>query len=430
MARVDYGELERAKAILLEMYYEKGYRFADVTYRFEPTEQGDQRVVFTADTGEKVKIEEIDFEGNTVFSDTRLKFMLRKTRESGPISAPLKRNVYNPANFEEDLDRVRDLYREQGYKNITILEPEIDIRAKSPNDESKRRLYMTIPIDEGTRWRFGEITIEGNEVFSDELLLGIFDRPRGEWLKASAIDEGVEAIGEIYRNSGYVYSRVESELREREDGVADVFVKVFEGDQYRVGRLEFEGNTRTKDKVLRREFRVQEGMVLNMGGVKNSLFKVNQLGYFTLDENNPVEFENFDQEEKTVDLVVRGEESDRTELLFGGGWSELDGFFAQLSLRNPELHGSRRDDRCLDPDRRYPGLVRHLVRGSVVPRSPPVGRLPRSSTDSTTTRSRPGSGSCAERRAARFLRSEPGSLSVGSARVDPPEHRRRDEGVR
>jgi len=339
-APVDLGELERARSVLLDMYHEKGYRFAEVSYSFEETGSGDQRVVFTSDTGDKVKIDEVNFEGNTIFSDMRLKFMMRKTRPAGPISSVLKRDVYNPANFEEDLDRVRDLYREQGYKNVTILDPEIDIQPKSQKKpDGKRRLHLTIPIDEGSRWRFGEITIDGNEVFSDELLLGIFARPGGKWLKASAIDEGVEAIGEIYRNSGYLYSQVESELKEREEGVADILIHIFEGDQYRVGRLEFEGNTRTRDKVLRREFRVQEGMVLNMGGVKNSLFKIGQLGYFALDENNPVEFENFDSEKQTVDVVVNGEESDRTELLFGGGWSELDGFFVQMSVRTQNFLG-------------------------------------------------------------------------------------------
>ena len=109
----------------------------------------------------------------------------------------------------------------------------------------------------------------------------------------------------------------------------DLLVRIDEGDQYKVGRLEFEGNTRTRDKVLRREFRVQEGTVLNMGAVKSSLFKINQLGYFKLDEDEPIGFENFDSEAKTVDLTVHGEEADRTELQVGGGYSEGYGWFGQ-----------------------------------------------------------------------------------------------------
>jgi outer membrane protein insertion porin family len=126
---------------------------------------------------------------------------------------------------------------------------------------------------------------------------------------------------------------------EREGNVADLVVRVREGDQFRVGRLEFEGNTRTRDKVLRREFRVQEGTLLNMGGVKNSLFKINQLNYFKLDEDDPITFENFDTENKTVDLLVHGEEADRTELQIGGGWSEAFGFFGSLSVRTQNFLG-------------------------------------------------------------------------------------------
>jgi outer membrane protein insertion porin family len=103
--------------------------------------------------------------------------------------------------------------------------------------------------------------------------------------------------------------------------------------------MEFEGNSRTHDKVLRREFRVQEGTLLNMGAVKNSLFKVNQLGYFKLKEDDPILFENFDTEKKTVDLRIQGDESDRTELQVGAGWSETYGFFGQLSVRTQNFMG-------------------------------------------------------------------------------------------
>jgi outer membrane protein insertion porin family len=132
---------------------------------------------------------------------------------------------------------------------------------------------------------------------------------------------------------------VRSELVERDDNVADLQLQIAEGEQFRVGRLEFQGNSRTRDKVLRREFRVQEGMLLNMGAVKNSLFKINQLNYFQLDEDDPVSFENFDTEKKTVDLLVQGEEADRTELQVGGGWSEAFGFFGQVSVRTQNFLG-------------------------------------------------------------------------------------------
>jgi outer membrane protein insertion porin family len=105
-----------------------------------------------------------------------------------------------------------------------------------------------------------------------------------------------------------------------------------------VGRIEFQGNTRTKDKVLRRELRVQEGFVMNVGALRNSVYKINQLGYFKLDEEDPVQID-VDSEAKKVNLEFEGEESDRTELQFGGGWSGFDGFFGQFSIRTQNFLG-------------------------------------------------------------------------------------------
>ena len=244
---------------------------------------------------------------------------MRKTKETGPISRFLKHDIYNPATIEEDLGKVRDLYREKGYKNVDVEEPQVAVKAKHPEavpKRQKRRLELTIPVVEGDRWKLGTVTIEGNKVYSDEVLLRAFARPRSPWLRASAVDKGIKAIEELYRNSGYIYSQVDVELVERPDQVADVQVKVFEGDQFKVGRIEFKGNDRTRDKVLRREFRLQEGLVMNMGALKNSVYKLNQLTYFKIDEDNPIEFENIDRDNHVVDLSVKGVESDRTELLF------------------------------------------------------------------------------------------------------------------
>lgn len=339
---LDLGELERAKHALTQMYAEKGYRFATVDYALEEVSQGERRVRFTVDEGTKVKIGKIQFEGNTVFRDRRLRLVMRKTKETGPISRFLKHDIYNPATIQEDLVKVRDLYRERGYKNVDVTEPRIEVRAKRPNappKRQKRRLQLTIPVVEGDRWKFGTITIDGNKVYSDEMLLRAFDRPRNPWLRASAVEKGVKAIEEVYRNNGYIYSQIDVELVEKPDNVADVVVKIFEGDQFKVGRIEFKGNDRTRDKVLRREFRLQEGLVMNMGALKNSVYKLNQLTYFKIDEDNPIEFEPPDRENKTVDLTVNGKESDRTELLFGGGWSELDGFFGQFSMQTQNFMG-------------------------------------------------------------------------------------------
>ena len=339
---LQFGELRRLKLAIEDLYKEKGYRFAEVSYSLEELSKGQRRAIFTIDEGDKVKIGDIDFDGNTVFGDLRLRLSMRKTKESGLLSRITKKDIYNPAKIEEDLDKVRDLYRRAGYKDVLIGRPELDVKAKKPNaatiEDQKRRLAVTIPIEEGDRWRFGEITIEGNEVFSDEVLLRQFERPKGGWLRSKVVDDAVETIAKLYSSVGYIFSKVDTEIREQAENVADIIVKVSENDQFRVGRLEFEGNSKTKDKVLRREMLVQEGTVMNMTAIQNSLLKIRQLNYFALNEEEPIQFD-FDADEKTVDLLVQGDEAERTELQFGGGWSEVDGFFGQFALRTTNFLG-------------------------------------------------------------------------------------------
>lgn len=332
---LDLGELARLEHVIEEMYREKGYRFAEATYRLEEVSPTERRVVVRIDQAEKVRIGKIRFVGNEVLGDWRLKWTMKKTKETGLFTKMFRKDIYNPASIEEDLQKVRDLYRSIGYKTAVVSDPKLSVIQRG----SKRRLGVDIPVEEGGRWKLGEIRVEGNHLFEKEALLAKFKRPKGGWLRAKTINDGLDAVRDQYKNFGHIMAEVRGDLEERDGNIADLIVRVSEGDQYRVGRLEFAGNSRTRDKVLRREFRVQEGTLLNMGAVKNSLFKINQLQYFKLDESDPLSFESFDSEKKTVDLLVHGQESDRTELQVGGGWSESYGLFGQLSVRTLNFLG-------------------------------------------------------------------------------------------
>ncbi len=345
------GELHRVKALIEEMYSEKGYRFAQA--RFTVGDAGDvggagdvgpneKTVVFHVDEGDRVRIGDIRFEGNEVFSDLRLHLAMKNVKESGLLTRALKKDLYDPAKLQEDLDKVRDVYRASGYKNAVVGEPRIEVRDRKPaapeSKDRKRRMLILVPIEEGERWRLGEVSIEGNEKHSDQALLRAFAIPPDSWLRAKGVDDGVKAVTDLYHNGGYMYANVEPELVEKEGNVADLIVHVREGEPFKVGRIEFEGNSRTMDRVLRREMRLFEGGVVNVGAVRNSVTKVRQLGYFTLNEEDPVEIKP-DVERKVVDLLFRGKEADRTEVQLGGGWSELDGFFGQFSVGTKNFLG-------------------------------------------------------------------------------------------
>ncbi len=333
---ISLGEVKRLQTTIEEMYREKGFRFAKAGFALEEVAPTERRAVFTIDEAEKVRIGDIKFADNRVYGDWRLKWAMSKTKETNLLWRLMKRDIYNPATIAEDLVKVKELYRGAGYKNVVLAEPDLGVKERR---SGKRRLMIAIPVAEGHRFKLGEIHIEGNQVFNQAFLEAQFTKPRGGWLRSSMVTKGTEAVQDAYKNYGHIFANIDLQMVEKGGDVADLDIKITEGDQYRVGRMEFEGNTRTRDKVLRREFRLQEGTLLNMGAIKGSLFKVNQLGYFKLNEDDPIVFENFDTEKKTVDVKVKGDESDRTELQVGAGWSETYGFFGQLSVRTQNFLG-------------------------------------------------------------------------------------------
>ncbi|HXU47254.1 MAG TPA: outer membrane protein assembly factor BamA [Thermoanaerobaculia bacterium] len=338
---VSLGELQRVKTLIEELYKEKGYRFAQARYTIDDLGPNEKRVVFSVDEGNRVRIADLSFEGNTVFADARLRLAMKKTKETSFVSRLSKHDIYNPATLQEDLDKVRDLYRGAGYKNVVLGEPKVEVKAEHPDAvlaRQNRRMYITIPVDEGERWKFGEVTLDGNKVYTQTGLLRLFRHSPNSWLKAKVLDDGVKAITDIYHNSGYIFARVEPEIVEKSGNVADVLVHITEGDQFRVGRIEFDGNEKTRDRVLRRELRLQEGSVVSIAGVKNTVTKVNQLGFFKLNEEDPVDID-YDSAGKKVNLVFKGTEAERTELQFGGGWSEVDQFFGQFSINTKNFLG-------------------------------------------------------------------------------------------
>jgi outer membrane protein insertion porin family len=325
------GDLQRIKTLIEEMYGEKGYRFAAAQYVVEDIGPNEKKVSFTVDEGNRVRISDIAFEGNEVYNDLRLRLTMKKTKETGLITRIVKKDIYDPGKLQEDLDKLRDLYRAAGYKNAVIGDPRIEL-------DPKRRLSITVPIEEGERWKFGQVTIEGNQIHSDQLLMRVFTQKPGGWLRSKEIDDAIKKIGDAYHDTGYIFANVEPELIEREGQVADLVVHVQEGEQFKVGRIEFAGNDLTNDKVLRRELRLYEGGLMNLTALRNSVLKVNQLGYFKLNAEDPVEIDT-DTESKKVDILFKGGEAERTELQFGGGWSEPDGIFGQFGVNTKNFLG-------------------------------------------------------------------------------------------
>lgn len=324
--------IRRAAETIRDAYTEAGYEGVTVTPSLEDTrEPNEKKVVFVINEGIKARVGGIDFTGNKRFSDRRLRGVMKEVRKHNLYTRIRKKNLYIPSKLEEDLEKVRNLYQDHGYKDVEFGDPQIvTLKGKKP------KVKITIPITEGEVHTFGDVTIDGNTVFTTDQIIGRWPLKKGEVLSRTPIQNRIDLFDELYRRRGYIYAYINPEYIERDNNVVDVKIQVFEGDQFRLGRLEFEGNSVTKDKVLRREIFLEEGQVMDMETFKASMYKLGQLGYFKITENPDFKV---NQESKTVDITVKGQEEGKNDLQFGGGYSETYGFFGQFSFQTRNFLG-------------------------------------------------------------------------------------------
>ncbi len=318
--------VKRAAETIRRIYSEGGFEGVQVdTITEDMTLPNEKRIVFVINEGIKAKVAAIDFTGNEKFSDGKLRSVMKDVKRHNIITWVRKKNLYIPSKLDEDLERVKNYYQDHGYQDVAFGDPEI----KTVN----KRVRITIPVKEGEVHTFGKVTVEGNTVFTADQIIGDWPLKEGDTLARKPIATRSDAFGEAYRMRGYIYAYVDAEYNDRGNNVVDVNLRVFEGEQFRLGRLEFEGNTTTKDKVLRREIFLEEGQIMDMETFKQSLYKLGQLGYFKITDNPDFKV---NPESKTVDITVKGVEEGKNDIQFGGGYSEGGGFFvqAQFATRN------------------------------------------------------------------------------------------------
>lgn len=339
-APVSLRDVAKAKSVLLEAYKAEGFRSVAIDATTENVSELQRRIVFLVDEGDKIRIESIRFTGNTVFGQTKLRYAISKTKQAHWWRFFDSKSTFNQAGYEEDVESLRKVYQNVGYKDVVIKDPILDVFVKNPREKRRekinRRVRITIPIVEGEKFYFGKVTVEGSTVFRPDQLERFFGYKAGKPMSRAVIADGMKAIDATYRSRGYIYVFMNPENTEKPNHVVDVAVKVTEGDQYRLGRIEFTGNKTTRDKVLRRELQVFEGDIMDMETFKKSLFKVTQLGYFKIEEDPDF---RVNPERKTVDVSIKGTDTNRNEVQFGAGYSQLDGLFGQFQFNTRNFLG-------------------------------------------------------------------------------------------
>jgi outer membrane protein insertion porin family len=350
---LDEGVVRRVKGIVQALMAEKGYEFAEVNSSVEALPGGPKlvKVVFDVQEGPQVKVRAINFEGNDAVADGTLKRQMKSTKEHWWLSWISGRGKYQAAKFEEDADHIVEYYRNRGYVQARVGQPELKVLEDSPDKET-RWVQLDIPVDEGPRFKVGKFEFDGNTVIKSDFLRPVFKLNAGDWYSEKRIRDGLIKSREMYGGGGYFeftgypdlqfQMAAEGPLAGPAEPTVDVTMRLTEGEQYFVNRLTFTGNTTTRDNVIRREMRLVEGGVFNTEAMKFSVRRLNQLGYFkNIEEqgSTAVDVQKTANSKNEVDVTLKLEEQNRNQLTFGAGVSQFEGFFGQLSFQTANFMG-------------------------------------------------------------------------------------------
>ena len=322
-------DLEKGREKIIEIYQARGFTDIDVQFHVEPIDatRGTSRVVYTISEGIKGAISRILFEGNTHFSQQTLRKQM-KTKGKTIISALDKSGRLDETQLQDDVQKVREFYQNHGYIDVVVR----DVRKERTSGGA---LHIVIAIDEGPQYHVGKLSFIGYKATSEDKLRAVVKTHEGAVYSAKAIKEDAKAIADAYGSGGYVDLTVVPESSLSHGGLIDLTYRIDEGQRSYVERINISGNTRTKDKVIRREVLIAPGDVFNTVRVETSKKRLDNLGYFSKVDAFPVD--TGVEGRKNLDLLV--EEKRTGSLNFGAGFSTIDSLigFVELTQGNFDI---------------------------------------------------------------------------------------------
>jgi outer membrane protein insertion porin family len=349
-----------AVRILRELLASKGYPNATVEVKEEEISATSIGLNFDIKAGNRSRIIDIDFQGNEHFKDSELTNALVLVKETGLISRFKGQDILDLKKLQYDLQKnVRSYMFSKGYFQARIGEPEVVglgvkrtdfiplITLPLPLISSKDdTLKIVVPVTEGKIFRVGTLKVEGNSIFSEQQILSYVGLKTGEIADGKRLQDAVyEDLKKVYGSQGFVLYNAEFEPDFKDnpsnanEGIVDIKISIDEGKQFSLRRLEFTGNTFTRDRVLRREFLLNEGDIYNQNYLDISVARLNQTQYFDpIDKDQDVEIRT-DEEQGDVDLIVKVKEKGRQQISFNGGISGIGGSFFGLEYSTNNLAG-------------------------------------------------------------------------------------------
>ncbi len=323
---LDFNTLSQDVSEITNFYIQEGYNRAKVDYRIDPaSEKGEAILVFVIDEGYPRKIRSIVIEGNKSITDEEIrKYLTTKT-----AFFFIQKGSFSQEKFDSDIDRIKMLYRSKGF-----LDARINSNIESSEDGAN--IYITLVIDEGEKYYIGDMDIEGAMFYPVDLVKAKIKTRPGDPFDYNQMKEDIENVRSFYYDNGYMDADIDMlhKFNPATDRM-DVDYKIDSKNVIYVGKVNVIGNTKTKDKVIRREMRVYPGERYDGQRLKKSKERIYNLGFF-----EDVYLETVPTSDPDVkDLNVTVKETKTGELSFGGGYSSVDAFigFAEISQRNFDI---------------------------------------------------------------------------------------------
>jgi outer membrane protein insertion porin family len=325
----DHLTLE-SKEEILTLYREKGYFFAEVKIDTKYSQNNLISVSISIKEGEKVKIEKIRFSGNKAFSDKKLSGQM-ETQERTWYSFLDDSGVYQKDILKLDLFRMEGFYHDNGYLRVKVLEPRIDINKKA------REIHITIPVEEGPQFRVKNLKLNSDSaVTADEIQKGIQTKV-GAVYNVSQLRQDILTIADLYSKKGYAYADANpvSKLND-EDRTVDLSIEVDKGKKVYVGSIELLGNLKTRDNVIRREFRLKEGELFDSSKLKRSKQRINNLNFF---EDVKIDTHR-GQDPDLIDILTTVTEKPSGTFALGAGFSSIENLIFTTNITQDNLLGN------------------------------------------------------------------------------------------
>lgn len=347
MSMYDPVVVKRAEVVIEEMLSENGRQFATVRARTRDIPPDSVALTFVVVEGPKVKVGKIRFTGNTVFSNSQL---IMAMKYSKPIGLPpwfwIFHRTYNKDKVDADLEKIRELYQAHGYFFALPQEPVTKTVNTHPllpfiflGRGRGKRVDITIPIEEGAQYHLGRFAIRGNHLFKEAPLKTVLGMKTGDVFNLTKVRDALKNYTKLYGEYGYINFTANPDIEpDRKRHIINLALDFDEEHQYFVHRINFAGNTKTRDEVIRRQLLLDEGSVFNTALWKLSIYRVNQLGYF-----DPIKDKGYtvvqNNKNHTVDLDVNLKEKGRNSIGFSGGISGISGNFVGANYATKNFLG-------------------------------------------------------------------------------------------